>query len=63
MERADEVILRVPLRLRRTKDITAGSSEEERIRAGDVVGILKEVSATCFEYNREEVRRTVCRVG
>jgi nuclear pore complex protein Nup85 len=61
-ERADEVILRVPLQLRRRKDITVGSSEEERIRAGDVVGVLKEVNATCFEYHREEVRRTICRV-
>jgi nuclear pore complex protein Nup85 len=63
MERADEVILRVPLQLRRTKTVNAGSSEEERIRAGDVIGTLKEVNATCFEYQRERVRRTICRVG
>jgi nuclear pore complex protein Nup85 len=62
MLRADEVILRVPLRLRHTAGMEV-ASEEERIRAGDVVGTLKEVNATCFEYQREEVRRSICRVG
>lgn len=62
-ETADQIILRVPLRLRKTKQNIPDSSEEDRIRAGDVVGVLKEVNATCFEYQREEVRRTVCRVG
>ncbi|KAF7969294.1 hypothetical protein HWV62_22433 [Athelia sp. TMB] len=58
-QRADEVILRVPLQLRKQ----AGSLEDERIRAGDVVGVLKEVNSTCFEYQREQVRRTICRIA
>lgn len=55
--------MRVPLRLRKPKDQSAGSLEDERIRAGDVVGVLKEVNSTCFEYQREEVRRIICRVN
>lgn len=62
-ERADEVLIRVPLRL---EEHFQGSNEpdtEGRIRAGDVVGVLKEVNQTCFEFGREAARRTVCRVG
>jgi len=62
-ERADEVILRVPLRLQKTSNATNQSAEEEQVRAGDVVGVLKEVNATCFEYQREETRRCVCRIA
>ena len=34
-----------------------------RIRAGDIVGVLKEVNQCCFEHGREGVRRMVCRVS
>lgn len=34
-----------------------------RIRAGDIVGVLKEVNKCCFEHGREGVRRMVCRVS
>ena len=62
--RADEVILRVPLHLQRAAvENDSESSDDRSIRAGDVIGVLKEVNATCFEYKREEVRRTVCRVS
>ena len=37
--------------------------EASRIRAGDIVGVLKEVNQCCFEHGREGVRRMVCRVG
>jgi nuclear pore complex protein Nup85 len=58
--RADDILLRVPLRLHeQNSDIKVDS----RIRAGEVVGVLKDVNATCFEYRRENVRRTVCRVS
>ena len=57
-QRADEILLRVPLRLQEQSE-----SNVERIRAGDVVGVLKDVNQTCFQYQREAVRRTVCRVG
>ncbi|KDR68007.1 hypothetical protein GALMADRAFT_79171 [Galerina marginata CBS 339.88] len=53
--RADEVLLRVPLRLHEQKS--------DQIRAGDIVGVLKDVNKTCFEYKRENVRRTVCRIA
>jgi nuclear pore complex protein Nup85 len=58
-QQADEVLLRVPLRLREQLESNVGG----RIKAGDVVGALKDVNETCFEYKREAVRRTVCRVG
>ena len=62
--RADEVILRVPLHLHRAAvENDSEPSDDRNIRAGDVIGVLKEVNATCFEYKREEVRRTVCRVS
>lgn len=57
--RGDELLLRVPLRLHeQNSDIKVDS----RIRAGEIVGVLKDVNAACFEYKRENVRRTVCRV-
>ncbi|PPQ94447.1 hypothetical protein CVT25_002538 [Psilocybe cyanescens] len=59
-KRADEVLLRVPLKLhQQNSDLMVDS----RIRAGDIVGVLKDVNKTCFEYQRESVRRTVCRIA
>lgn len=57
--RADEVLVRVPLRMHEQK---SSRGVDSRIRAGEVVGVLKDVNKTCFEYSRESVRRTVCRV-
>ncbi|KAG5641793.1 hypothetical protein DXG03_004179 [Asterophora parasitica] len=54
---ADEILLRVPLRLHEQ----AGS--HGRIQSGDIVGVLKDVNQTCLQYQRELVRRTVCRVA
>lgn len=77
-ERADQVLIRVPLKLSshsaqaptmdgEPKSIlldgdTSKEDEAARVRAGDVVGVLKDVNQCCFEYQREEVRRMVCRV-
>jgi nuclear pore complex protein Nup85 len=58
--RADEILLRVPLRL---QEQNSDRQINSRIRAGDVVGVLKDVNKTCFQYKRENVRRTVCRVS
>lgn len=52
-EQADEVLLRVPLRLH---------EKPEPARTG-LVGILKDINQTCLQYERESVRRTVCRVS
>lgn len=41
---------------------TETEDEASRIRAGDIVGVLKEVNQCCFEHGREGVRRMVCRV-
>ena len=58
--RADDILLRIPLRLHeQNTDVKVDS----RIRAGEVIGVLKDVNTTCFEYRRENVRRTVCRVS
>lgn len=57
--RADQILERVPLRLfQRTTD----QSTAERLRSGDVVGVLKEVNEACHRHRRENVRRTVCKV-
>jgi len=42
---------------------TDAEDEASRIRAGDIVGVLKEVNQCCFEHGREGVRRMVCRVS
>ncbi|PFH51019.1 hypothetical protein AMATHDRAFT_59952 [Amanita thiersii Skay4041] len=56
--RADEILLRVPLRLHeRNLDF------DQRIRAGDIVGVLKDVHETCFQHQREAVRRTICKIA
>ncbi len=70
--RADEVLLRVPLRLQtqnhQPKSQLEGvgesgeGDENGEVKTGDVVGVLKEINETCLEHQREEVRRTVCRV-
>ena len=60
-ETADEILLRVPLRLLSSQ---AGESRiDAKIRAGEIVGVLKAVNESCLEYQREQVRRTVCKVG
>lgn len=77
--RADEVLLRVPLGFGTyfqpagsdpsgkptANDDRAMDTEDEasRIRAGDIVGVLKEVNQCCFEHGREGVRRMVCRIA
>lgn len=70
--RADEVLLRVPLRLQtqnhQPKLQSQGAAEggegdeNEEVKTGDIVGVLKEINETCLEHQREEVRRVVCRV-
>ncbi|KAF9054665.1 Nup85 nucleoporin-domain-containing protein [Panaeolus papilionaceus] len=57
--RADEVLLRVPLRL---QEQNFDRRVDSRIRAGEIVGVFKDVNKTCFDYKRENVRRTVCRI-
>ncbi|PPR01778.1 hypothetical protein CVT24_001801 [Panaeolus cyanescens] len=58
--RADEILLRVPLRL---QEQNFDRRVDSRIRAGDIVGVFKDVNKTCFDYKRENVRRTVCRIA
>ncbi|KAG2011366.1 hypothetical protein CC2G_011493 [Coprinopsis cinerea AmutBmut pab1-1] len=58
--RGDEVLLHVPLRLH---EQSVNSGTAERIRAGDVVGTLKDVNESCMQFRREAVRRTVCKIA
>ncbi|KAF9461545.1 nucleoporin Nup85-like protein [Collybia nuda] len=58
-QQADEVLLRVPLRLHEQTE----PSVERGIKSGDIVGVLKDINQTCFQYQREGVRRTVCRIA
>ena len=64
LETADAVLLRVPLRLQSSTDTSEEDAEEQaRLRVGALAGMLKEVSASCYEHKREGVRRAVCRVA
>ena len=54
--------MRVPLRLKPPKDADTNGEEAARIRSGQLVGALKDIHETCFEYQREEIRRLVCKV-
>lgn len=58
---ADEVLMHVPLRLR-----SIAHNQEEKsadnLKSGDLASVVKDINATCYEYQREEVRRTICRV-
>lgn len=58
----DQVLMRVPLRLKPPKDADTNGEEAARIRSGQLVGALKDIHETCFEYQREEIRRLVCKV-
>lgn len=68
-QQADEVLVRVPLRLyERTNNVatneTAGEESFASIRETEaVVGVLKELNETCSEHKREATRRTICRVS
>ncbi|KAF8713566.1 hypothetical protein AX14_012920 [Amanita brunnescens Koide BX004] len=56
---ADQILLHVPLKLQEQNNSDLG----QRIREGDVVGVLKDVNETCFQHQREAVRRTICRIA
>ncbi|KAG2142873.1 Nup85 nucleoporin-domain-containing protein [Suillus bovinus] len=63
---ADEVLMRVPLKLRTVKSITNDQGEQngaDNLKSGDLAGVVKDINATCYEYQREEVRRTICRIA
>jgi len=64
--RADEILMRVPLRLTQQEE-TSGELIEtggvRRIKAGHVVGVLQKVNETCLEHQREAVRRTICKIA
>ncbi len=61
-EMADQVLMRVPLRLDTPSEAEGAGDEAARIRAGRLAAVLKDINETCFEYQREEIRRMVCRV-
>ncbi|KAF9244099.1 Nup85 nucleoporin-domain-containing protein [Melanogaster broomeanus] len=61
---ADEVLERVPLRLHGPASTTTPKTNADGdFNKGDIAGIIKDLNATCHEYEREIVRRTVCRVA
>lgn len=60
---ADEVLVRVPLRLHGVGSTNASESNTDgRSNKGDLSGIIKDLNATCHEYERENARRSICRV-
>ncbi|KAI0083750.1 Nup85 nucleoporin-domain-containing protein [Irpex rosettiformis] len=63
-EMADQVLMRVPLRLKLSSPPGGPPNDEaSRIRAGDLVGVLKEINETCHHHQRERARRAVCRIA
>ncbi|KAJ2911868.1 hypothetical protein MD484_g8548, partial [Candolleomyces efflorescens] len=56
--RADTILTRVPLQLRQQGQAT-NPETIERIRSGDIIGVLKDINECCLQYNREGVRRTI----
>ncbi|KAF8842387.1 hypothetical protein BDN67DRAFT_899400 [Paxillus ammoniavirescens] len=61
---ADEVLVRVPLRLHSPGSTTTlESNASAGSNKGDLAGVIKDLNATCHEYQRESVRRTVCRIA
>ncbi|KAH0836428.1 Nup85 nucleoporin-domain-containing protein [Lanmaoa asiatica] len=61
---ADEVLVRVPLRLNGVGCTNAmESNADENSSKGDLSGIIKDLNATCHEYERENARRSICKVG
>ena len=71
-EAADQVLIRVPLNLhassskgkrREGAENTSEDMDDGQIEDGDLSGVVKELNATCFDYQREPVRRLICRVS
>lgn len=56
-ERADQVLLRVPINFNRS----VADSRDANV-SGEVPEALRAVVETCHEYGRESVRRMVCTV-
>ncbi|KAH7905644.1 nucleoporin Nup85-like protein [Hygrophoropsis aurantiaca] len=54
---ADEVLTRVPLKIEGTREADGS------LNVDDLAKIVKDINATCYEFQREEVRRVVCRVA
>jgi nuclear pore complex protein Nup85 len=55
---ADEILLHVPLRLQNKAMVTGTVPQSDELE-----GILGEVNKTCFDYQREAVRREVCKAS
>lgn len=71
-EMADEVLIRVPLGLNVSRKGKEKSREDKEPPSmaidsddqvdGDLSEIVKELNATCYEYEREHARRIICSV-
>ena len=69
-EMADEVLLRVPLKLN-SPVATSGKSRagadevhmDVQIEDGDLSDVVRELNKSCYEHDREPVRRMICRVS
>ncbi|KAG6332234.1 hypothetical protein ID866_6855 [Astraeus odoratus] len=60
---ADEILVRVPLRLHSKPLSIAEGDRQAASDKGDLSAIVKDINATCHEYQREAVRRTVCQIA
>ena len=57
-ERADRILARVPFQPRQSSADAANA-----VRSGEVIGVLKDINEACRKYQRENVRRTVCKAS
>ncbi|EIN09429.1 hypothetical protein PUNSTDRAFT_85773, partial [Punctularia strigosozonata HHB-11173 SS5] len=62
-ERADQVLLRVPLKPGRSGLEEPGLHKNAPERERSLGDTLREITEICHLYKREAVRRTICRIG
>lgn len=60
---ADEILVRIPLRLHSKPSDAMEDGDHTNADEGALSAIIKDINATCREYQREAVRRTICRVS
>lgn len=61
-EMADQILIHVPLQLQRPSEGGSETKEESAVRSGKLVGVLKDLNASCHDHRREAARRMICKV-
>jgi nuclear pore complex protein Nup85 len=61
-ERADQVLLHVPLQLGSAPAPDGMQEDSDAAQGSVVVGVLQELNEAARRYEREETRRSICKV-